>query len=162
MDQPRRPRTGGGRLLIISILAVLSVAVYAAMRVGPNSESSPIQWHADLDAASDLALETDTPLLLDFTADWCPPCKWMKRNVFPVPEVVALLNDRFIPVQVDLTSRSGPNQELAKEYGIRGIPTLVVLNPVGQELDRVTGALEADQLVDWLSDYTPESAPQSP
>ncbi len=72
------------------------------------------------------------PVIMDFYADWCGPCKAMERNVFTAPEIVEL-SKRFLPIRVDLTQRHPDQEALLKRYKIRGVPTILFLNSRGTE-----------------------------
>ncbi|MGM0493674.1 MAG: thioredoxin [Armatimonadota bacterium] len=76
-------------------------------------------------------LQSDVPVLLDFTADWCPPC----RALHPTLEELAEEYDgvaRIVQVDVD------ENGDLAREYDVRGIPALFVIKD-GEVVDDVVG-----------------------
>jgi thioredoxin:protein disulfide reductase len=76
--------------------------------------------------------------LVDFQSKvWCAACREMEDKTFSNPEVGALLrNSRLLSVDVD----NHPQAEaLQKRFGIRGIPTVVILDPAGQEVDRLIG-----------------------
>ena len=78
-------------------------------------------------------LDADTPVLVDFWADWCAPCKM----VAPVLDDLAQEYDgkvKFTKVDVDT------NPETAMKYGIRSIPTLLVFKG-GNPIDQVVGAV---------------------
>jgi len=78
-------------------------------------------------------LESDTPVLVDFWAEWCAPCKM----VAPVLDDLAEEYEgkiKFIKVDVDT------NPETALKYGIRSIPTLLVFKG-GSPVDQVVGAV---------------------
>ena len=78
-------------------------------------------------------LESDTPVLVDFWAEWCAPCKM----VAPVLDDLAEEYDgkiKFTKVDVDT------NPETAMKYGIRSIPTLLVFKG-GSPVDQVVGAV---------------------
>ena len=78
-------------------------------------------------------LEADTPVLVDFWAEWCAPCKM----VAPVLEDLAAEYDgkiKFTKVDVDT------NPQTAMKYGIRSIPTLLVFKG-GSPVDQVVGAV---------------------
>jgi len=83
----------------------------------------------------------DQPVVVDFWADWCGPCKMM------APGFAALAAERldvhFAKVDTDA------NEQLAARFGIRSIPTLILFRG-GRELARKSGALPPAQLRQWL------------
>lgn len=90
-------------------------------------------------------------VMLDFYADWCVSCKVMEKTVFGQPGVQAALADmRFL--QPDVTDNTPAQQALLKEYGIIGPPTIVFINPQGEEVRsaRITGEVNAEQFLDAL------------
>lgn len=90
-------------------------------------------------------------VLLDFYADWCISCKVMERTVFGEPQVQAAIADmRFL--QPDVTDNTASQQALLKEYGIIGPPTILFINPQGQEVRsaRITGEVNASEFLEYL------------
>ena len=72
------------------------------------------------------------PLILDFYADWCPPCLAMEKRVFKDPEVLRL-SENLVTMRLDLTRRQPFQDEVLKQYGVRGVPTVIFLNRAGEE-----------------------------
>jgi thioredoxin 1 len=89
-------------------------------------------------------INAETPVLVDFWADWCAPCKM----IAPIVEDLAEEYDgkiKFTKLDVDSNPRSATN------YGVRGIPTLLIFNG-GQPVGQVVGAVPKSVLKDRLEE----------
>jgi thioredoxin 1 len=88
--------------------------------------------------------EADKPVLVDFWAEWCGPC----RMVSPILEELSKeLEGQLKVVKLDVES----NPAIAQAYNIRGIPALLLFKG-GQVADQRIGALPKQQLKAWLSE----------
>jgi thioredoxin 1 len=83
------------------------------------------------DAFAAEVLESERPVLVDFTASWCPPCRVMK----PVLAELAAERDDLRVVQLDVDN----DQRTAAEYGVLSMPTFILFRD-GREVQRLVGA----------------------
>ena len=104
--------------------------------------SNVIEIHDEESFNSDV-LNSEKPVLVDFWAEWCGPCK----QLAPTVEAVAAEKSESLKVcKMDVDS----NREIAAKYGIRSIPSLIIFKngePAGVEV----GALTKQQLEDFIS-----------
>ncbi|MDA0576966.1 MAG: thioredoxin family protein [Verrucomicrobia bacterium] len=100
---------------------------------------TPGEWTQDLDAALALGREQQMPLFLNFTgSDWCGVCIDMQKRIFSKPEWQAFAASNLVLVALDfprkesLTSPAyrARNEALARQLGVEGYPTFIVVDPV--------------------------------
>lgn len=104
----------------------------------------PLPWlvEADLGSFPEVVERSSLPVLVDFWAPWCGPCRAVAPLVERASQELAG-SLKVVKVNVDRAP------ELAERFGVRGIPTLVLL-VAGRERDRITGAPSGGALRDWL------------
>ncbi|MFB2838649.1 thioredoxin [Floridanema evergladense] len=93
----------------------------------------------------DLLSQSNLPVLVDFYAEWCGPCKLM-ANI--LEQVNALLSDRLRIVKID----SEKYPKLASQYQIYALPTLILFKNA-EPVDRIEGVLQPEQLIQRLQSF---------
>lgn len=84
-------------------------------------------------------INSETPVLVDFSADWCGPCKMLAPILKQVKET---LGDKIKIVKIDVDK----NQLLAAKYQVRGVPTMLLFKN-GNQLWRQSGLLQKEQIL---------------
>lgn len=88
-------------------------------------------------------INRDTPVLVDFFADWCGPCKMLAPILKQVKDD---LGDAVTIIKIDVDK----NQALAAKYQIRGVPTMLLFKN-GKQVWRNSGVLQKDQIINIIN-----------
>lgn len=138
----------------LALLALLLVVQWPMVKgmfyraTGATAPHDGIPWRTDFAAALTESKLTGKPVLLDFTASWCPPCQVMKHDTWPDAKVREVVTDKYIPVYIDVDVAA--NGDLSSRYGISAIPSIVVVDADGKVLKRGS-FMSASSMVGFLS-----------
>jgi thiol:disulfide interchange protein len=139
--------------LVVGSWTLVKGAYYRVAAGKPPA--SAVAWRSDFDAALVESRSSGKPLLLDFGASWCPPCRVMEHEVWPDREVGSAVNGHYIPVRLDVDDpKAGP---LAIRHKVQGIPAIVVVDGMGRELRRA-GFMTGRETISFLR--APEGGPE--
>ncbi len=102
-------------------------------------------WDDDYEKAVAQAKAEKKMVLLDFTgSDWCGWCIKLDKEVFSKPEFKSYAKDNLVLVEVDFPQGKRQtkklkeqNEKLQQEHGVRGYPTIIVLNPEGKKVGQL-------------------------
>jgi thioredoxin-related protein len=136
------------RLLVLWFLALLS---FGSLRAADGL------WLTDYNAAIKQAAAEKKPLVMDFTgSDWCGWCIRLDKEVFSQPEFVTYAQQNLVLLKLDFPrnkelpkSEMEQNEKLAKQYGIQGFPTIIVLGADGKKLGSL--GYEKGGATHWIS-----------
>lgn len=123
--------------ILLSLLLCLALPTFAAEG----------EWLTDFKAATEKARAEKKLVLLDFTgSDWCPPCRALHKNVLTSEAFATFAKANLVLVEVDFprskemsAAQKTANKELAQKFGIRGYPTVIMLDADGKEVFKQVG-----------------------
>lgn len=121
------------------ILTLILVAFSTAAFASDFPEGSP-KFKTSAISAMNAAKKEGKPVILVFSASWCPPCQAMKKDVYP-SEAVKAYHDKFIWAYLDVDDAS--NTRAAEKAGVDGIPHIQFLNAQGKEVSKQVGSNSA-------------------
>lgn len=124
--------------LILGLVASLAIV---------TANAADLKWHTSLPDAQAKAKAENKLVFLEFTgSDWCPPCKKLHADVLESKEFADYAAEKFVLVELDFPRRKEQsadlkkaNKALAKDFGIEGYPTVIILDGSGKELLRKVG-----------------------
>lgn len=132
------------KFLTILTLALTVIACGEAAETADNTPAANepaaavyAEWmHDDLEGALAAAAETGKPVFVDMYADWCGPCRMLADDYFSRDDYKEVLS-QCVLVKINIDNF----QDLAAQYNVESIPTLLLLDSQGNELDRITGVM---------------------
>ena len=124
---------------------IIAIAIYSFI----PSETLGVNWQPYSETA--ITNINSRGVIIDFYADWCIPCKELDAYTFSDPRVINISNE-FDRYKADLTKSLSPEVEsLREKYNILGVPTILILNSQGEETERITGFVTAEEFLSIIS-----------
>ena len=114
-----------------------------------HEPESALAWVPFSENALASATQAGRPVLIDFQAAWCLPCREMEQTTFRDPEVVRAARD-FTTLKADVTEQDDTNEALMARWQVPGVPTYVLLGPDGRERRRFIGYVTAGEFAAGL------------
>jgi thioredoxin:protein disulfide reductase len=115
-------------------IGVLSV-IFTLILVLPILLEGPgVAWKPFSQISLAEAKSSGKPVIIDFYADWCTPCRDLEKKTFHDQNIVRE-SEKFIMIKVDVTRKGDQGAiQLLEKYNVKGVPTVIFLDPMGNEL----------------------------
>lgn len=110
--------------------------------------SNDITWIDNMEYAQKLANNSDKNIMVFFTAEWCSPCRIMKREVFADQEVKNAMDAKVVSIEINIDD---PNTEaLVKQYNIGATPTTIFIDTEGNVINYAVGKVGKAKFLEML------------
>ncbi|MEN6627646.1 MAG: thioredoxin family protein [Candidatus Sumerlaeia bacterium] len=129
----------------MKLQTLVTAIAFLVLTAGAHAAPPSDKWSTDYDAALKAAQTQSKPMLIMFSASWCPPCNMMKKDVLPQKSVQTAL-DKWVLAYIDVDE----NKALPNQYQIQAIPTFVMLDSGGRELGRFN-YMQAGDFAGWIN-----------
>ena len=121
----------------------------------PMFAAGPVKWEHDYQSALKRAKAEHKVIFMDLWTEWCGPCQYLQKNVFPSAEGQAALA-KVVPYSALVQKRDGTpvpeGTKLADQFQLNAFPTMVILDSDGKELRRQVGAFRTGaDFATWLN-----------
>lgn len=140
-----------------TLLTLLLTAVTITALAGDFPKGSPDFKHSAATALS-AGKKAGKPVILVFSAAWCPPCQAMKKDVYP-SAAVKEFHDKFIWAYLDVDDQS--NNRAAEKAGVSGIPHIQFLDASGKEISKQVGGSSPESFAKTLKGVLEKAGPKS-
>jgi len=118
---------------IKNIIAIILIFISGWM-IKPVEQKEKLEWFDYNETILEQSIQWKKPVIIDFYADWCIPCKELESITFTDERVINLAKN-FTLIKVDITIGDDPiKKELKKKYDIKGVPTIIFISPEGKEI----------------------------
>ncbi len=135
---------------IFKIVFSIVIIALGAYLLWPTEKRSP-DWLAYSDSAYEASLASNKKIMLDFYADWCIPCIEYDKLTFTDQRVIDKSKE-FDNYKLDLTkTMSEETERIRNKFKIVGMPTIILIDSKGNEVERITGFLNANDFLDIMS-----------
>ena len=133
----------------------IAALLFAAPLALSLSAQGPVKWEHDYQSALKRAKAEKKVIFMDLWTEWCPPCQYLQKNVFPTAEAQAALA-KVIPFSALVEKKDRTplpeGTKLAEQFQLNAFPTMVVLDAQGKELRRQVGLFRTGaEFAAWLN-----------
>ncbi|CAN5469295.1 hypothetical protein BH23VER1_BH23VER1_01120 [soil metagenome] len=134
---------------------LIAVLLASAFLPASPALALPEGWGTDHKGALAEAAESVRPILVVFGAGWCPHCKRFEETTLKDPEIQALAN-RFVRLALDYDEHA----YLVAKFGLRGVPSTLMLDPDGRRVATLNGFASPKAFQEWVGRHAGEASPE--
>lgn len=135
-----------GYRIFKSIFSIIMIVI-ASWMLWPVEKSAP-NWEKYSHEKYESALLNKDKIIIDFFADWCIPCKELDALTFSDVSIITELS-KFKAFKVDMTkSLSAETEVIRNKFNVIGMPTILIIDSKGNEVERVTGFMNAKEFLE--------------
>ncbi|MCU0711213.1 MAG: thioredoxin domain-containing protein [Pirellula sp.] len=136
---------------LLSLNLAIPITPYAlGLDDGDGDDAPPAQiqsvWASSFSAGLEQSQVSQKPLLVVFGAEWCSWCRKLEKEL--ATEAASAVRQEWMLAKVDVDEE----EELASQYGVQALPTIVVVDTTGAKIESVEGYMPIDQLAGWLEE----------
>jgi len=147
VDRTGHEQPGIDRMMRLVSVAMIVAGMFYLPR-GHSESAEHLGWQVFDPAAAEAAIESGQPVIIDFYADWCAPCRELDEKTFAHPSVAEVLSG-YARFKVDQTKSSKVGDAAAGDFEVMGMPTVIVFRD-GEEQFRITGFEPPEQFLKRL------------
>ncbi|MCK9152143.1 thioredoxin family protein [Methanobacterium alcaliphilum] len=136
-----------GLIIVAAIAFINKPATNQNVQLDNDSQGpSELKWYTDMNLAISEAQNNNKSIFALFYTDWCPGCQEIQSNTLSNDDVKQKLAQKYVSVKIDTDN----NPQLSSEYGIYGLPTIIIMDSNGKEITRLLGYQSPEDLLNLL------------
>lgn len=126
-----------GFLVFKKLIAIAAIIMGTWLLKPDSAPVEEMAWQPYQENVYNTVVESGKPIIIDFSADWCIPCKEMDKITFTDPSVIKF-SEQFHLLKVDLTSSASPEViHLKNQFNIKGVPSILFIDKNGDEISEL-------------------------